>query len=237
MVAKNYVKQTGTLGAKLAVGWLVVAGICSMSAQAQTSIEQQVVNITTADQTQTIFNSATNPADQITVLELLPGVVNRFQVSPATSMPTWLNNILTQGMNSSNSDVVNAAISQAGSLHAVSLATNLTSIFSKSGNSFTRVRVVRALGDMASSNAIPFLKSIIDAYVLCPETDEAVISARKLCAAALVSDISAYCSNLNSRIVSGEFNVPNTKTLASPEESLMIAKGSLQAIVNGTCGL
>jgi hypothetical protein len=213
--------------------------MCAFSGSAQTqqvSIEQQLLQISSADQTQTVFNSSKSPADQKTIIELLPGVVKRFKVNPALSMPIWLNNVLTQALNSSNADVSNAAISQIGTLQIISLADNLIAIYSKAGNSIARVQIIRSLGDMASSKGIPFLKSIIDSYVLCPETDEAVISARKMCAVTLVSDISAYCNNLDSRIKNGEFIAPKTRPLASPEESLMIAKGSLQVIANGSCG-
>jgi hypothetical protein len=109
-------------------------------------------------------------------------------------------------------------------------------MYSKTSNSDIRVRVVRALGDMASSQGVSLLKSIIDSYALCPETDEAIMSARKMCATALINDISGYCSNLNSQIQSGAFNTPKTAPLTSPDVSLMNAKGSLQAIANGSCG-
>jgi hypothetical protein len=227
------------MNAKLLTPCLLIIGMCSFSGSAQNqqlSIEQQILQISSADQAQTLFNNSKSAADQITIIELLPGVINRFKVNPASSMPTWLNNVLTQALNSTNADVANAAISQVGSLQAGSLADNLIAMYGKAGNSIGRVKVIRALGDMASSKAIPLLKSIIDSYVLCLETDEAVISARKMCAAGLVSDISAYCSNLDSRIKNGEFVDPKTMPLTSPEVSLMIAKGSLQVIANGSCG-
>lgn len=171
----------------------------------------------------------------MTILSLLPGVVSRFKVNPAQSMPTWLNNVLIQGLGSSNSDVVNATINQIGYLRAVSLADNLVAKYGSAQNSTMRIQIIRALGDMASNIGVALLKSIIDTYALCPETDEAIISARKMCATALVSDISAYASNLDARITRGEFVSSKTMSLAAPDESLMIAKGSLQAIVNGSC--
>jgi len=226
------------LNAKVLTTCLLISGFCGFSGIAQTQqvvVEQQILQISSADQTQTIFNNSSS-ADQITIIGLLPGVVNRFKVNPATALPGWLNNVITQGLNSSNSDVAKATISQIGSLQMVFLADNLVSKYSNAGNSDTRVRVIRALGDIASSKGISLLKSIIDSNVLCPETDEAIVSARKMCAVGLISDISAYCSTLNSRIQGGEFNAPKTMPLTSPDVSLMNARGVLQIIANGSCG-
>jgi hypothetical protein len=231
MIAKQKVSK----GKILATIFLIIEMFNFPASAQQQPIDQQVLQISAANQTQAIFNNS-SPADQITIIGLLPGVIKRFKVNPVTTLPGWLNTVVTQGLNSSNADVAKATISQIGNLQMVSLADNLISIYSNSGNSDVRVRVIRSLGDMASSKAISLLKSIIDTYVLCPETDEAIISARKMCAASLASDISAYCSNLDSRINSGEFISPKTMPLASPDESLMNAKGTLQVIANGSCG-
>ena len=108
------------LNVKVLITGLLISDMCAFSGKAQTSqvpIEQQILQITSAAQTQTIFNSA-SPADQITIIGLLPGVVNRFKVNLSTALPIWLNNIATQGINSSNSDVAKATISQIGRRNA-----------------------------------------------------------------------------------------------------------------------
>lgn len=231
MIVKRRVSK-----AKVLAACLLITGMLAFSASAQqVPVEQQILQISSASQMQSIFNSS-NSADQITIIGLLPGVISRFNVNPATALPSWLNIVATQGLNSSNADVAKAAISQIGNLRMVSLAGNLISMYSKTNDSDIRVRVVRALGDMGSNQGVSLLKSIIDSYVPCPETDEAIISARKICATGLVSDISGYCSNLNSQIQNGAFNAPKSMPLTSPDISLMNAKAMLQAIVNGTCG-
>jgi hypothetical protein len=231
-----FVKRRRVRNAKLLSACLVVGGFLTFSASAQqVPVEQQILQISSASQMQSIFNSS-SPADQVTIIGLLPGVINRFKVNPVTALPSWLKTVMTQGLSSTDANVAKTTISQVGNLQMVSLAGNLISMYSKTNDSDIRVRVVRALGDMASSSGLSLLKTIIDSYVVCPETDEAIMSARKMCATSLTTDISGYCSNLNSQIQSGVFNSPSTKPLTSPDVSLMVAKGALQAIANGACG-
>lgn len=216
----------------------VIVGMlfCCTSVFASTSVEQQITQISSADAIQTIYASSSNSASRITILGYLPGVISRFKVNPSQSAPAWLNTMLSQSLNSSNSAEVIAAINQIGTLNVTSLSTNLIGMYGKSNNININVNLIKALGDMGNQSAMSLLQSIIDAQVVSPVTDQAIISARKLCASTLIPDISAYCTNLNSQIQNGAFSDTINRPLMDPDVALMDAKGLLQILMNGACG-
>jgi hypothetical protein len=209
-------------------------------------IREDVFAAKTTSDFSTAYTKSTDPASKIAVLNAIPMAINRFQASvTGTSVPAWLGTLLTGALQDKDNMVVRTAIDQINKNDIVCYADALISMYGSPTTAATdnptiylRTAILNALGTLATPNSIVLFGKIIDAHIVCSETEAALNAIASSCATNLVPNISSYVTDLTTKIQNKAFVTvtPGASIQVPPDGSLQRAYGIVRILGNGNCG-
>jgi hypothetical protein len=209
-------------------------------------IREDVFAAKTTSDFSTAYSKSTDPASKIAVLNAIPMAINRFQANvTGTTVPAWLGTLLTSALQDKNIIVVQTAVNQISQNNIVCYADILISMYGSptvaatdNPTIYLRTAILNALGTFGTANSIILFGKIIDAHIVCSETEAALNGVASSCATSLVPNINSYVTDLTTKIQNKVLmtSSPVATVQVSPDGSLQHSYGVVRNLGNGNCG-